>query len=56
MQDRVRTSFGKFWKLWKLTVPFSRIWIVLEKGGFSKWLWNSFGFYLEKFLNISKWM
>ena len=39
---RARTGFGK---LWKLTMPFSRTWKVLGKGGFSKWLSKSSRFF-----------
>ena len=49
MVGKVRTGFGKFGKLWKLKMPSSRAWKVLGKGGFSKWLWISFGFLTGKF-------
>ena len=41
-----------FAKLWKLIIPYSRTWEVLEKG--SKRLWKSFGFLCGKFQNILK--
>ena len=47
---RILESFGK---LWKLKMPFSRTWKFLERRGFTKWLWKSFGFLFGKILKIS---
>ena len=44
---RVLESFRT---LWKLMIPCSRTWEVSEKGGFSKWLWRSYGFLFGKIL------
>ena len=35
---------------WKLMIPCSRNWEVLGKGGFTKWLWRSYGFLFGKIL------
>ena len=34
----------------EMIVPFPRSWEVLEKGGFSNWLWKSSGFLFGKIL------
>ena len=41
-------------KLWKLIMPLSRTWKVLEKRSFSNWLWKSFGFLFGKILKFPK--
>ena len=43
-------SFGK---LLKLNVQFSRTWKVLERRGFSEWLWKIFGSLFGQILKIS---
>ena len=48
---RVPESFGK---LWRAIMLFSRTWKGLEKGGFSNWAWNSFGFLFGKILKYPK--
>ena len=41
--------FESFKKLWKLKMPLSRTWKGLEKRSFSRLLWKSLDFCLEKF-------
>ena len=43
-----------FGKLWKLIMPVSRTWEVLEKKSFSKKLWKNFGFLFRKILKYPK--
>ena len=38
----------------EFVMPFSRTWKVLEKEGFSKWLWKGFGVLFGKILQYPK--
>ena len=50
---RVRADFGEFWKAMELENAIFQDLESLEKRGFLKWLWKSFGFLFGKILKIS---